>query len=248
MSEHTAAPRSAHLQNADQSAYNGKDELWANERCLQNYNRDVVAKLSRHARPQGSVMEFGAGIGTLAGLWEGMTGVRPVCLEIDPALRQVLQDRQFQCYDSLDKVDRRFDTIYSSNVLEHIEDDVAILRALHAKIEPGGTLAVYVPAFMSIYTELDAAVGHYRRYTRGELVEKMARAGFRIERSYYVDCIGYFAWLSVRLRGYKGDKKLGEGKSLQIFDTWLYPLSRLLDAAGLRHLFGKNLLVVGRKD
>ena len=248
MSEPAAVPRSQHLQSAEQSAYNGKDELWANERCLKKYNRDIVEKLARHALQRGSVMEFGAGIGTLAGLWEKTTGVRPVCLEIDPQLRQILQERQFQCYQSLDAVDQAFDTIYSSNVLEHIEDDVAILRQLHEKLQPGGTLAVYVPAFMSIYTELDAAVGHYRRYARGELVEKMQRAGFRVERSHYVDCIGYFAWLSVRLRGYKGDRKLGDGKSLAIFDTWLYPLSRLFDGLGLRHLFGKNLLVIARKD
>lgn len=248
MSKPAAAPRSQHLQSADQSAYNGKDELWGNERCLKNYNRDIVEKLARDALPRGSVMEFGAGIGTLAGLWEEITGVRPVCLEIDPELRQILLERKFQCYQSLDAVDQTFDTIYTSNVLEHIEDDVMILRQLHAKLKPGGTLAVYVPAFMSIYTELDATVGHYRRYRRGELVEKMQRTGYRVQRSHYVDCIGYFAWLAVRLRGYKGDRKLGEGNSLVIFDTWLYPISRLFDRLGLRHLFGKNLLVIARKD
>jgi hypothetical protein len=32
------------------------------------------------------------------------------------------------------------------------------------------------------------------------------------------------------------------------YDNWLYPVSRLLDRLGLRHLFGKNLLVVARKQ
>jgi hypothetical protein len=37
-------------------------------------------------------------------------------------------------------------------------------------LQDGGTLAIYVPAFMLIFNNLDRAVGHYRRYHRADLV------------------------------------------------------------------------------
>ena len=42
----------------------------------------------------------------------------------------------------------RFDSIVCINVLEHIEDDVAALRRMEGLLQPGGTLALLVPAHM----------------------------------------------------------------------------------------------------
>lgn len=246
MANSVPSPSSA-MQGAHNNAYAGREEMWAGERDLINYNNDLVAKMSRYAGAARDALEFGAGIGCIARLWHARTQVKPDCLEIDDVLRAVLVERQFQSYDSLDALTKKYDLIYSSNVLEHIEDDVAILKQLHATLNPGGTLVVFVPAFMMIYTPLDASVGHYRRYGRAELLQKLQLADFDVQTSYYVDSIGFFAWWAVKLRGYKPDHKLGAGNGLAIYDKFIYPVSKLLDWLGLRYLFGKNVLVVAKK-
>jgi SAM-dependent methyltransferase len=222
--------------------------LWANEKFLKRYNGDVVAALSRHAGKASDVLEFGAGIGTLALLWQDRTKVKPECLEIDDELRATLQQRGLVCHRDIDAMDQSFDTIYSSNVLEHIDDDVAMLKKIHARLKPGGNLALFVPAFMCIYSDLDAAVGHYRRYEKAELLEKLRLAGFVVQDCHYADSIGFFAWWSTRLSGYSPDKKLGSNNSLAVYDRFIYPLSKLLDWVGFRHLFGKNIVVHARRS
>jgi len=238
---------SSNVQTQDRTDFSAVRELWANERSLPNYNLDVVSKLSRHLAGSSEVLEFGAGIGALGRLWLSKTGVRPDCVEIDERLRQVIVERGFRCYASLDAVAKAYDGIYTSNVLEHIEDDVSILKKLHKVLKPGGTLAIYVPAFMCLYSHLDTAVGHYRRYGRKELVSKLEQANFTIVQSRYVDSIGFLAWLALKIRGPRkgGDDHLD--RNLHVYDRYGYPVSAFLDELAFKHLFGKNLLVVARR-
>lgn len=231
-------------QNDLNSDYAGIAELWANEAALAGYNADIVVKLSRHAPGARRVLEFGAGIGTLARGWAQKTGVQPECLEIDTRMRQVLAERGLVCHASLASVGGDFDVIYTSNVLEHIEDDVAALTALKSHLKPGGMLAIYVPAFMALYSEFDAAIGHYRRYEKAELREKLQRAGYDIVECTYADSIGFLAWLSVKWR--KRQSVGDQSGALRVYDRYIFPVSKLLDAVGFRHLFGKNLLVIAR--
>jgi len=245
-------PHSANVQTDARTNYAGVRELWSNEKFLTNYNLDIVSKVSGHFGRLPDVLEFGAGIGTLSRLWFARTGVQPDCLEIDDGLRTIIAERGFRCYGSLDEVHTAYDGIFTSNVLEHIEDDVAVLKKLYRLLKPGGMLAVYVPAFMLLYSHIDEAVGHYRRYRRRELLHKLEQAQFAIEQCYYVDCVGFFAWLGMKMLGPgKNGSSGGDGDSLDrnlhLYDKYGYPVSALLDALAFRHLFGKNLLAIARR-
>ena len=132
-------------------------------------------------------------------------------------------------------------------MLEHIEDDEAILRELYDSLIPGGLLGVYVPAHMILWTGMDESVGHFRRYSKKEIKSKMLLAGFNIESSQYDESIGFLALLLLRLIGYKRIGNLGSAKSLIFYDKFVYPVSRLLDLLGFRIIAGKNLLVIGRR-
>jgi len=77
------------------------------------------------------------------------------------------------------------DSVIYVNVLEHIEEDDAELRAVRGVLAPGGRLFVFVPAFRWLYGSFDRQVGHRRRYTRGELSGKCERAGFRVLKAVY---------------------------------------------------------------
>jgi len=74
------------------------------------------------------------------------------------------------------------DSVVCLNVLEHVEDEMAGLRNIYTALEPGGRAIVLVPHDQAIYGSLDAALGHFRRYSRDELQRKMEQVGFRVER------------------------------------------------------------------
>ena len=74
------------------------------------------------------------------------------------------------------------DTVVCLNVLEHIEDDMQGLRNIHSALAKDGRAIVLVPHGQEIFGTLDAALGHYRRYSHEELKQKLEQAGFRVER------------------------------------------------------------------
>ncbi len=235
------------FQTDTQTEYVGSAELLAIEQNLRYYNSDIVSKMTRYFAGKRPVLEFGAGIGTLAREWHKETGVKPECLEIDARQQQTILDRGFACYGSLGAVTKKFGGIYSSNVLEHIEDDVRILEQLNALLVDGGILAIYVPAFMCLFSNIDKSLGHYRRYHKAELIDKAVRTGFQIVTCQYVDSIGFFSWYAAKLLGNVDGANLSSSRSLRFYDSWLYPISRALDALFAKRLVGKNLLLVAKK-
>lgn len=76
--------------------------------------------------------------------------------------------------------DASLDLVMAFDVLEHIDDDLAVTREVHRALRPGGTFLVAVPADPRLWSEHDVAVGHVRRYTRSTLTEVVRAAGFDI--------------------------------------------------------------------
>lgn len=66
------------------------------------------------------------------------------------------------------------------DVLEHLDDDVGTLSWLASVLEPGGVLALTVPAHPALFDEADVLARHRRRYRRAELAGKLQGAGFEI--------------------------------------------------------------------
>jgi len=87
-----------------------------------------------------------------------------------------------------------FDTVVCLNVLEHIEDDLFALKQMHDVLEPGGKLALLVPSHQFLYGEFDKAVGHFRRYSKRELVGKLKQAGFAVQRTKYFSLLAALPW------------------------------------------------------
>lgn len=74
------------------------------------------------------------------------------------------------------------------DVLEHIEDDAGALRRLGEMLTAGGKIYLTVPSHRWLWSSADVQAGHFRRYTRRQLVGVLKRAGFEVELA------SYFFW------------------------------------------------------
>ena len=103
-----------------------------------------------------------------------------------------------------------------------------------------------------LYTNFDAQVGHYRRYSLGELKRKLIQANYSVLHYEYVDSLGFLAWLLLKLNTVFKISKTDSGgakghNSFAIYDKFAYPISRIMDKLGFRYFLGKNILVVAQK-
>lgn len=209
-----------------------------------NYNSYLVNLVISEAHEAPVAIDFGAGIGTFASELRKY-GTRVICVEPDLSLCKRLKAMQFEAHDSLRPVPERSATyIYSLNVLEHIEDDLEILRELFRRLRPGGRLLIYVPAFEILFSSADTRVGHKRRYTMDALVRRLELAGFQVEQARYIDSLGFVVALLFKFIGNK------EGRvnplALKIFDRWIFPLSLTFDRL-MRFVVGKNVLALAHR-
>lgn len=92
-------------------------------------------------------------------------------------------------------VSEQFASVVCLNVLEHIRDDCFALAEMGRVLAPGGRLALLVPAHQFLYGEFDRAVGHYRRYARRELKEKLQSVGFRVRSLRFFSAAATLPWL-----------------------------------------------------
>ena len=54
---------------------------------------------------------------------------------------------------------------------------------------------IIVPALSHIYNRIDKNLGHYRRYDKKELNQKLTNAGFKIVDIYTFNKIGTLGWI-----------------------------------------------------
>jgi putative flippase GtrA len=209
-----------------------------------NYNRALANFVKAEAREGDTMLDFGAGIGSFSKPVRDLAG-RLVCLEPDSHLRDQLRADGFETVPAPAAVENNsVDYAFTLNVLEHIEDDEDAMSELHRMIKPGGRLAVYVPALSWLYTGMDRKVGHWRRYGKRELVEKLERAGFKVHKARFADSLGVPATLAFKMvDDGKGDVS---PKSVAIYDKLIFPLSHLIDRL-TGGLIGKNLAVYATK-
>ena len=78
-------------------------------------------------------------------------------------------------------------SIVSLDVLEHLPDDLLVLKQFHSALTEGGKVYIKVPALHWLYGPVDEASGHFRRYSRGSLRKVLEAAGFQVEHCAYMN-------------------------------------------------------------
>ncbi len=221
-------------------SYSGKEEL-ENARYLPNYNRYIASLFSRYITADDHVIDFGAGIGTISTLVNHYKKFDLTCVEIDADQINILESKGFKTISSILNYKGQADVVYSSNVLEHIKDDLTVLTEIREKLKIGGHVVFWVPAFEILWTPMDDRVEHYRRYTKKTISLVFTEAGFDVEDVYYQDSIGFFLSLIFKWIGNKDGRV--NPIILKFFDTILFPISRFFDIF-FKSFFGKNVVIV----
>jgi len=219
--------------------YSGSEILEALE-SAHNYN-DYLTRLVVESSTSRELIDFGAGVGIFAKRLR-QAGFRVLCIEPDSRQKQKLIEDGFDARAEIDSLpDGSASFIFSLNVFEHIQDDTVALKQIYQKLQPGGFLLVYVPAFRCLWSSLDDKVCHYRRYTKKTLCRLVRGENLTIEKLQYVDSLGFIAALVFRLLRRKSTTLTAS--SIGFYDRWIFPVSRVLDLL-FSGLFGKNVFVL----
>ena len=239
-------------QSNENNRFSGIKELINTEKALHRYNNSIVRKFVDSVPSMGiqknlSILDFGSGTGTLAQIVRDQYGILPDCIEIDPFLNKLLNQNGFSSREDIRLLTKEYDVVYTSNVLEHIENDLQALMQLFSIIKPGGKILIYVPAFPILFSEMDARIGHYRRYTKHEITSKICNAGFVKEKIVYDDSLGFLVSIILKVIGYHRPSDSPGIKILRFYDQFVFPISQVFDRLGLRYWLGKNIYLVAKK-
>lgn len=138
---------------------------------------------------------------------------------------------------------RAFDTILYIDVVEHIRDARNEIERAFGMLRPGGHLIILAPAFNSLYSPFDQAIGHHRRYVKGTLKRDSPASAVFIQLR-YLDSVGLLLSLGNTLFLHRSMPTVSQ---IRFWDRIIVPLSRLMDRIAL-HSFGRTLIGVMRKQ
>lgn len=219
-------------------------ELEAME-LARNYHRWILSFFRPHIR--GTVVEIGAGIGTVSELLAECAPTQLRCYEpaknLFPHLARrmagfenVLVENSF--YDGA----VRADAVVLINVLEHIEDDRAMLERIRGSLRENGRLLIFVPALPAIFGSLDEQFGHFRRFTRVQLANLVIACRYDIDLLRYANLPGIFAWY---FAGKILRQRTISPRAAAMYDKCVVPIVRAIESR-IAPPIGQSLILIAK--
>ena len=198
----------------------------------------------------GDILEVGAGIGSNTN--ELMSKAKAInswtLIEPDTEFYKIVQSKDFHHSCEIingyidNAQDQKYDCILYIDVLEHISNTDDEIKAIIQKLKPGGYLIILVPAYQSLYTEFDKAIGHVKRYNKKQL-QKEINNHLEITKLFYLDSVGVCASIVNKVCLKKSNLSK---KNISFWDKILVPISRVTDKLTF-NLFGKSLVGIYKK-
>lgn len=222
-------------------------------------NELILWALRRYSRDAHHFLEVGCGTGFvlsgIAGAFPGMTlsGSEIFLAGLSHAAERVPSARFMQMDARHVPFVEEFDAVGAFDVLEHIEEDEAVLAQLHKALKPGGVLLLSVPQHPWLWSASDEYACHVRRYTRLDLETKVRAAGFSLLRS--TSFVATLLPAMVLSRVLQSRKKAAFAPEAELhphamLNRLLYEALRfelLLVRFGINFPFGGSRLVVAKK-
>jgi SAM-dependent methyltransferase len=230
----------------DRAAYTVEDQ----ERMAPAVNYVAWQARLVHRELGRRVLEVGCGLGNFTGTLLDREAV--IAVDVEPACVDRLK-RRYAASPNLQafvcdvaspefRALARFqpDSCVCLNVLEHTQDDLAALQSMASVLTPGGRIVLIVPAFQALYGPIDHNLGHFRRYSRAGLTRLAHRAGLRLRKARYSNCLGFFGWWT---NAHVLRRQAQSAHQIAVFDRYLVPLISVVEAV-LPPPFGQSLVAV----
>ncbi len=152
--------------------------------------RQLVCQFILSVRPPQPLILCDIGCGTGATMKQLLPFGRVIGIDLSPlalgcCLQRKLTGLMKARAENLPLRADSIDVMVATDILEHLEDDIAALREFHRVLKPGGFAVITVPAFGQLWSEHDLALMHHRRYTAPQLAARCAEAGFNVTRTSY---------------------------------------------------------------
>ncbi|MEO7658895.1 MAG: class I SAM-dependent methyltransferase [Pyrinomonadaceae bacterium] len=113
--------------------------------------------------------------------------------------------------ESLPFEDESFELTTALDVVEHLDDDIAGLKEMFRVTKRGGYSLIFVPAFMWLWGVQDDISNHRIRYTKRQIVDRLEKAGYSIERATYANWTFFAPILAgrtiMKLTGFKPESE-----------------------------------------
>ena len=152
-------------------------------------NRLIVWVLRKYFRNAKALLEIGCGTGfVLAGIAKEIPSIRLAGSEVFTdglafAAARVAEAELFQMDARRIPFENEFDVIGAFDVLEHISEDELVLSEMFRATVKGGGIVLTVPQHSFLWSQQDVHACHVRRYEAADLIGKVERAGFVVERT-----------------------------------------------------------------
>ena len=154
--------------------------------------------------------------------------------------------------------DNTFDVVITSEVLEHIQNDVSAIAEMVRVLKPGGRFAGTVPTWFpekinwmlsDEYHAPKSVGGHVRIYTETELKAKLRSAGLEITGSHHAHALhSPYWWLKCAVGPRREDSSaVNAYKKFLEWDIIKQPRSTKVAERVLSPVLGKSLAVYGTK-
>ena len=168
------------------------------------YYRSKAAALRRllGAEPAGSILDVGAGSGFFSRHLLRHTQAREAwCVDTSYAGDDEAEEAGKPLHFRRELEQAPADLVLLMDVLEHVDDDLALLRAYVDKVPAGCRFLITVPAFSFLWSGHDLFLEHRRRYTLGEIEALVRQAGLTVQRGAYYFGLVFPLAAAARLSG-----------------------------------------------
>ena len=169
-------------QNENYPDYSGKQQIIDTEIGMPTYSESIVKKIYKGLDLKNKeinsykIIDFGAGTGYLAEIFSKKYDLKPIAVEIDPVLQKMIKKREILCVGNIGRIKGKVQYIYSSNVLEHIEDVDLTISELNRVLKKNGKIFVTTPF---IWAEHETPYD-FQRYTSFGIKKLFEKHGFYI--------------------------------------------------------------------